>query len=462
MKKQLISLLFFMVCTFAATAQNNQKEIAEFDILEGFFSDDLASGSGFLGMLIGLDVDDSNPLEYLKNRNVIAAIRINDYRKNDNILSLIIYDERHTKKLFSQDFRSHIDYNQNTGFSIQNDDYTMVVDKNKMGIYEFNLLGYNKESKKLSHTWKITPSSNKKEKIWVNQLAKAFYLEFFLWEKIAEELKNGGIYKNQMSLLQKDFPNVITSKFKEDLEEIYKRKTAELSTNNKSIKTNNTKQNTPKPNTSNSSSKPSTSTSSTNSTQQNNPVVTTNATTEISAKYRGIRMFFANNDNFIPNKTTSNDFSAYDLSTKVLGIINNPSVKMNIEDIVSSLLSYIPNLKMVQRNSMVYDFKNMEISCNGKNLIYHIKFNTDYSLKSFDYSAYFQTKEEAIAYMKKIQAELESKNITFIIDEKRAAIFTDYHYYPNSISISVNKNNNKDVSKMKYVLCWACYYRNVL
>ena len=169
-------------------------------------------------------------------------------------------------------------------------------------------------------------------------------------------------------------------------------------------------------------------------------------------------MLYANSDNYNPNKTTSNDFSAYDLSTKVLGIISNPSVKMNIEDIVNGLLSYMPNLKMELRNSLVYDFKNMEISCNGKNLIYNIKFNSDYSLKSFAYYAYFQTKEEAIAYMKKIQAELESQKISFNIG-RGDAIFTDYKYYPNSISISVNKNKDKEKSKMKYVLWWFCYIK---
>ena len=207
--------------------------------------------------------------------------------------------------------------------------------------------------------------------------------------------------------------------------------------------------------------------SSTNKTQQNNSstnpsnsqpstrAATTSANTQISTKYKGIRMLIANSENYYPNKTTSNDFSAYDLSTKVLGIINNPSAKMNIEDIVNGLLSYMPNLKMELRNSMVYDFKNMEISCNGKNLIYNIKFNSDYSLKSFDYYAYFQTKEEAIAYMKKIQAELESKKISFNIG-RGDAIYTDYKYYPNSISISVNKNKDKKKSKMEYVLWWFC------
>ena len=131
---------------------------------------------------------------------------------------------------------------------------------------------------------------------------------------------------------------------------------------------------------------------------------------------------------------------------------------MNVEDIVNGLLSYMPKLKMELRNSMVYDFKNMEISCNGKNLIYNIKFNSDYSLKSFGYYAYFQTKEEAIAYMKNIQAELESQKISFNIG-RGDAIFTDYKYYPNSISISVNKNKDKEKSKMKYVLWWFCYIK---
>lgn len=146
------------------------------------------------------------------------------------------------------------------------------------------------------------------------------------------------------------------------------------------------------------------------------------------------------------------NFTAYDLMTKIMGVIERPSKNLDFNTIFSKLRKAFPEMSEISKRKFVddYEFDNLTIRCNNVTAFPEITFeNGKYS--KVEYDMFFNNMKEAVRFAKQIKADIENHGYSLKVYEEKSNNCL-YGLYMEGLNLTIMTITYKYVDTKCYVV----------
>ena len=130
------------------------------------------------------------------------------------------------------------------------------------------------------------------------------------------------------------------------------------------------------------------------------------------------------------------NFTAYDLMTKIMGVIERPSANLDFNSIFSKLRKAFPEMSEISKQyGNHYEFDNLTIRCNNVTAFPEITFeNGKYS--KVEYDMFFNNMKEAVGFAKQIKADIERHGFSLEVYEEKSNT-CNYGLYMEGLNLGI-------------------------
>ena len=145
------------------------------------------------------------------------------------------------------------------------------------------------------------------------------------------------------------------------------------------------------------------------------------------------------------------NFTAYDLMEKIMGVIEKPSKNLDFNTVFSKLRKAYPEMSEISKKyGNDYEFDNLTIRCNNVTAFPEITFeNGKYS--KVEYDMFFNNMKEAVRFAKQIKADIENHGYSLEVYEEKSNN-CPYGLYMEGLHLTIMTITYKYVDTKCYVV----------